>query len=71
MAGPELDGCARCASGGAAEKDTRCVVVRVAEPAAGAFDVLDAGVCGLHLRGSGAGDDQNLDRVPPLHDSVV
>lgn len=71
MVGPEFDRCSRCFPGGAPEEDTLRVVVGVAEPAACVFDVLDASVDGHHLRGSGAGDDQTLDRLPRPHDGVV
>ncbi|MCU1563851.1 MAG: hypothetical protein JWN05_2230 [Arthrobacter sp.] len=40
----------------------------IGEPAASAFDVLDGGVVRLDLRGGGAGDDEDLDCLPPAAD---
>src|SRR5690606_20808086 len=52
-------------------EETHPIVLGVAEAAAGAFDVLDAGIRGLDSGGGRAGDDEDLDRVPPGHDGVV
>ena len=46
-------------------REKLCVVVWIAVAACGAFDMLDAGVVRSDLSCGGAGNDENLDFLPP------